>query len=427
VYAFDDSSPLAPAIRLMIRRRYGDTPISLNVHPNDEMLAFSVNNTPTPDMGTMAYFRAGMQICDTFGQIADWRFGGLGAVGQLCDFACGYGRSSRFLAGALPTERISAYEILPEAVQFQSSQFGVNGWASEREPERVRFDREFDMIVVSSLFSHLPDHTFGRWLKCLFDALAPGGILVISVHDEAIIGDHGAIDETGIRFIPMTEIGSLDVEDYGATFVTEAYVAAQIEEVCGHRQYWRLPQALCFTQDLYVIPRHPIDSLDPPPVSRGAGGAVDAVTLASPDRLVLTGWAADMDRPDDGVDVSVWLDDRRLGTAAVGNERPDVAAHFQRSEPGFTHAGWSTTLALPPGVATASSLLLVLATTHRGSEFVLDCAPLGRLVDLPTPPPDPRRDRIATRLEHVADLYRREGSRGLIDKTLSRGLRRPGR
>jgi hypothetical protein len=80
-------------------------------------------------------------------------------------------------------------------------------------------------VFVASLFTHLPDRTFGMWLAKL---VAPGGVLVFSVHDEAI--NRGGVPlHDGFAFIPRSEVSAISVEDYGTNFTTADYVRRRLE------------------------------------------------------------------------------------------------------------------------------------------------------------------------------------------------------
>ena len=226
-FAFDESHALYGPMRAMVQDQFrgARTEPSLRVHPGDEMYRHSLATLPTAEFGTMAYFRAGLQILDALRQTAGWHERSLTSLDRVLDFAAGYGRSSRFLAALLPPERVWTAEILPDAVAFQGAEFGVNSIQSSKDPAQFRCDERFDLIFVSSLFSHLPERTWGDWLERLHGLLAPSGILVFSVHDEALVPPTHDLPDGGLLFLPENEADSWDVAEYGTTFVSEAFVA----------------------------------------------------------------------------------------------------------------------------------------------------------------------------------------------------------
>ena len=383
--------------------------VALEVHPADDMYLFSRALTATPSLGVMAYFRAGLQIYDTIEQIITWYFGGFDNVEKFCDFACGYGRSTRFLSARMEPSKIWGVEILPEAVEFQGDVLGVHAVQSATDPDDLELAGPFDMVFVSSLFSHLPGRTFSRWLDRLHALLAPRGLLVVSVHDVAILdeAEHGAMPEEGILFVQSTEVAALDTADYGATFVTPAYMQAAIEALADPAAtHWRLPQALCFEQDLYLIPKGEPRVTAAPEIGRGCAGAVDHVAFASKRVLSLDGWAACLDAP--GARVSLWADGTRLGTVEPSGHRPDVAAHLRSYRPDHLASGWQIDVEVPRALRRRETVLSIYAegADGAGPGFQLHCAPLGVLCPMPS-----IGQKAAYELRHL---------RGVVDKTAKR-------
>jgi len=383
----------------------------LEVHAADDMYLFSRALTATPALGAMAYFRAGLQIYDTIERIVDWYFGGFDNVEKFCDFACGYGRSTRFVSARMGPSKIWGVEILPEAVEFQAEVFGVHGVQSATNPDELKLDGGFDMIFVSSLFSHLPDRTFSRWLNRLHGLLAPGGLLVVSVHDVAILdeAEHGSMPNDGILFVRSTEVAALDTADYGATFVTPAYMRRAIEGLTdAPATFWRLPQTLCFEQDLYLVPKGEPRTTAAPKIGRGSAGAVDHVAFASKSVLSLDGWAACLDAP--GALVSIWADGIRLGSVEPSGRRPDVAAHLRSDRSDHVASGWQIDVEVPRELRRRETVVLVYAESADGAGpgFPLHCAPLGVLCPMPS-----IGQKVAYELWH-------RGWRGVLNKAASK-------
>jgi SAM-dependent methyltransferase len=185
----------------------------------------------------------------------------------MLDFASGYGRSTRFLVEALPPGRITVAEIDPGAVRFQEETFGVRGVATGTEPGSFRLDGPFDVVAASSFFSHLPPGRFEAWLARLHALVAPGGVLVFSVHGMELLPAGEPAPPSGIAFRPVSETLRLAGVEYGTSYVTPEFVRGAAARVAGSAaRLVSLPLGLCGFQDLYVLCRPPLpEGPDPRP------------------------------------------------------------------------------------------------------------------------------------------------------------------
>jgi SAM-dependent methyltransferase len=407
-FAFDESHPLYAPIRAMVADQFPEarTEPSLRVHPGDEMFRYSIAALSPPEFGAMAYFRAGLQILDALRQAAGWHHRPLARLDRVLDFAAGYGRSSRFLAALLPPERVWTAEILPDAVAFQRSEFGVNSIQSSKDPAGFRCDERFDLIFVSSLFSHLPERTWGAWLERLHGLLAPAGILAFSVHGEALVPPSQHLPEGGLLFLPENEADSWDVAEYGTTFVSEAFVSRVVEQRLGCDGFVRLPKSLCFSQDLYVVGSSGHLAGDRR-FWRGPYGQVAGVELVDVQkrRYRATGWAIDMDGAP-SPEVLVKVGRKQFAQVPSTLDRPDSIKKFQVPE-GLHPKGWTASFRLPGKAVRPTAALTVAARSpSSGKEFVLDLVPL---VDRLAVPPTPKQSGPVHLVRTALRVQRKSG------------------
>jgi SAM-dependent methyltransferase len=269
----------------------GTAPVSL-LHPADEMYSYNLHSLRgSAEAAALLYFLKGRQIARTFGEIARWRFGGPEGIASALDFAAGYGRSTRFLARELSPGSLWAAEIDPEAVRFQEEVLGVRGLRSGRQPDRFDPGRSFDLILAASFFSHLPVGRFGSWLARLFSFLAPGGVLLLSVHGPGLLSDPGADWSEGIVFRAESETRRLEPSEYGTSWVTEGFVREAAGRVFGREApVLFFPRGLCAHQDLYAITRPPVPPLPPPDLSLFPRGELDSFKIGG-QVVRLSGWA----------------------------------------------------------------------------------------------------------------------------------------
>jgi SAM-dependent methyltransferase len=267
--------------------------LCLDIHAEDEMLLHYCGLLGgDSDRALVLYFESGRRIWETMAAILRWRFGGLKPDFQLLDFASGYGRVTRFAVLEVPPERIWIADIYAGGVRFQERAFGVHGLVSYADPERFECGETFDAIVVSSLFTHLPEASFRAWFRRLFGLLRPGGLLAFSVHDEDLLAPGRELPPSGILFDLMSESGSLPAEQYGTSWVSEAFVRRTLSELAPNASVHRVPRGLLTFQDLYVVVPEPACDFSGLRLRAGPEGFVEHCSLAS-GRLRLAGWVVD--------------------------------------------------------------------------------------------------------------------------------------
>lgn len=174
---------------------------------------------------------------------------------SVLEFASGHGRFTRHLVKALGPTRVVVSDVVPSAVEFSRRTFGVEGFLSASTPEAVQWPGRYDLVFVLSLFSHLPKATWSRWLKVLFDAVAPGGLLVFSTHGiKAAHFDHVTLDAEGYFFAASSESSAIGGQEYGTTFTSEPFVLARIAETLGaDKLVHKAPVHFWNHQDAYVL------------------------------------------------------------------------------------------------------------------------------------------------------------------------------
>src|SRR5690349_19556785 len=248
----DEASPLV--LSALSGLRSAGAP-DLAIDARDEMLGFLVDAFEgNRERALFQYFRSGRSIADGMLQILRWRFGDPGRVEKLLDFASGYGRVTRFLVGEIPPGRTWVSDVYEGGVRFQEERFGVHGIVSTIRPEDFVCAERFDAILVTSLFTHLPEERFVAWLRVLWSLLNPGGVLVFSAHSPDLLPPGTTMPESGILFEELSESGSLATSDYGSTWVTPEFVRRALDRAAGPStaSLHRVDRGLNNFQDLYV-------------------------------------------------------------------------------------------------------------------------------------------------------------------------------
>jgi SAM-dependent methyltransferase len=148
------------------------------------------------------------------------------ADARVLDFGCGWGRLTRMLARDVAPGRLYGCDPSPEILDVcRANRVPAELARSDFLPERVPFDGTFDLAFAFSVFTHLSEPAHERCLDALHAALAPGGVLVVTVRPPAYMrgGDEP------YRFVPHAadpshpQYGGGEMT-YGETVVTLPYV-----------------------------------------------------------------------------------------------------------------------------------------------------------------------------------------------------------
>jgi SAM-dependent methyltransferase len=360
--------------------------VDLGVHEEDEMWRlFYYRGSQDLDQSLVMYFHSGWKVWSTYRQILAWRFGEPGRAGKILDFASGYGRVTRFIVRDIPPERVWISDIYARGVEFQCRRFGVHGIVSTADPADFRCDERFDAILVSSLFSHLPAASFLAWLRRLWSLLAPGGVLVFSVHDEVLLpAGHpgkGELAARGLYFEQESESGSLAKAQYGTAWVTEGYVRdvlAQVAQVAQVAQIApvtpeatgvsvaRFPRGFTSLQDLYVAVNRPGVDFSGLDVTGGVDGVLDHCSFAVPRQIQMSGWGVDRATGERLREIRVRIDGRVVASSSDFHPHPEAGALFPMEN--VQPVGWQLAFDLPAGVDHHTALLTLTAVDAAGRE-----------------------------------------------------------
>lgn len=364
-----------PLVTALLADQLGDpAAVDAAVHADDEMLRYLVEvRGGDRDQGLVAYLASGLTIFRGLSQLVAWHSGGWQESGRLLDFASGYGRVTRFLASAVPAERLWVSEIQPGAVEFQAARFGVQPLPSAPRADAFRCDERFDAVFATSLFTHLPEEAFHAWLRRLAVLLTPGGMLVFTTHDPTLL-DGPDRPAGGFLFRPVSESRALDLADYGSTWAAEGYVREAVAAAGPDLSCHRIARGLHNIQDLYVVVRRPGADFSGLVFDGDPRGYVESCHLAGEGRLVLRGWAWDggWGRPVE--EVRLLVDGRPAGRAREFGRRPDVAALL--GLPTEQALDWICTGEVPADASRSRVTILVKLVLAGGGEHLLHLSSL---------------------------------------------------
>lgn len=352
----------SPDVAAYVRRLVGDgAALETRIHSADEMYRYDLAAPyRSRETAALVYLATGRQIFGAVEGAVVWRFGGFAGVRSFLDFASGFGRTTRYLVRALAREKVTIAEIDPEAVKFQKETFGVRGVVSGARPEDFRVAGPFDAILAVSFFSHLPAARFEAWLRRLYEELAPGGILIFSVHGMDLLPGREKDRVSGIVFQSVSETTRLEGAEYGTSYVTSEFVRAVADRVAGGEgRLVGCPYGLCGFQDLYALVRPPFAAGPDLHLPRSPWGALD-VSAIRDGVARAEGWAVG-DSGERPPAVLLYLGDR-------------VAAHSPGEGAQGTRRRWSFTF--PVSAVSPDTIVRVEAQSERGLSHILVAATL---------------------------------------------------
>lgn len=213
--------------------------INRTISPSDEMYRYARSRIASDARARAYYFDTGRELAGGLEKFL--RGAGLDPKRlDLLDFAAGYGRVTRRLAPMFAS--VTATDLDQEMIDFQRREFGVEGFVSPLDPRPLTdHGRDYDVVFVFSLFTHLPERMWRAWLASLAALVRSGGHVVFSTHsyelfaglDPARFGDPaGWVDE--FLFWETNETGGrLQTAAYGCTIVKDSFVRAAVAGLAG--------------------------------------------------------------------------------------------------------------------------------------------------------------------------------------------------
>lgn len=224
------------------------------IHPSDDIFAFFVRHELASNP-VREYLSDGWRTLSELMVLLERQGRPLLGMRSVLEFGAGFGRFTRHLAPLMPG-RITASDVLPGTPEFLRDTFGVKAFASSRVPGEIRFPERYDLVFVLSVFTHLPPKAWGDWLRTLEGALAPGGLLVFTVHNEPEVRALGVtFGADGTSYVTTSESPSVDGEQYGTTFTTRAWAEDAVRAALGRPALAYAERAFWHGQDAIVVER----------------------------------------------------------------------------------------------------------------------------------------------------------------------------
>lgn len=228
------------------------------IHPDDDIFRF-FSNHPTSINPVRDYLSDGWRTLAELRSLLERFHVRLDTCPAFLEFACGHGRFTRHLVKALPEGALTVAELVPGAVEFLQDTMGVQGFNSCAVPEDLAVTQRFKVIFVLSLFSHLPDGLWQRWLDKLLELTAPGGMLIFTTHGLHCAQQAGiTLDEQGYFFVADSESAQVDSSLYGTSFTSPEFVRRAISELESAQslEVAHVPEHFWANQDAWVLIKH---------------------------------------------------------------------------------------------------------------------------------------------------------------------------
>jgi SAM-dependent methyltransferase len=234
--------------------------VSPEIHSKDFIFQFVINHPcfTSPELAVDYYFQDGQKSCAKLLSLIKEIMSESETRIRLLEFASGYGCVTRHLAKHSGILETTACDIHKSATDFIRSKFKVQVIQSEPIPEDLHIQDEFNVVFALSFFSHMPHHTWSRWLNKLYELTAAGGCLIFTTHglESKIHLGYPVIPDNGFWFSPQSEQKDLDTSDYGSTIVTLDFVSDTVKKNLVD-PIWLYRYAYWWEhQDLYVIRKY---------------------------------------------------------------------------------------------------------------------------------------------------------------------------
>jgi len=134
--------------------------------------------------GLDAYWQAtGMKCCHDYLRVLA-RHTSLDALRNVMDWGSGAGRVTFHLIDRLPNADVAGNDIDHEAIAWAAAHLDGTFTPGSPAPPLPCADGAFDLVIATSVFTHLTADYQERWLAELHRVVAPDGLLLATTHGE---------------------------------------------------------------------------------------------------------------------------------------------------------------------------------------------------------------------------------------------------
>lgn len=191
-------------------------------------------------------------------------------VTSVLDVPCGHGRVLRHLVKLFPDAEFDVCDLDKEGVNFCAKQFGARPLFSKEDFLKVHFDRQYNLIWVGSLFTHLNKENTFKWLAHLAESLTPDGIIIATFHgrySEKKGAEFGYIEKLrwkkilsdyktsgyGYSDYPVDNSHDYIEGSYGVSLSNPSAVIAEVVKIPGVRVFSYVERGWSGHQDVLVV------------------------------------------------------------------------------------------------------------------------------------------------------------------------------
>lgn len=227
------------------------------IHPDDDIFRFFATH-PTSINPIRDYLSDGWRTMLELIFILDDIEKPLRKCKTFLEYACGFGRFTRHLDVAIRKygNNLIVSDVVPGSVDFLINNFGVKGFYSTLNPDELDIPGNYDLVFVLSLFTHLPENTWGRWIKKLYSALGEGGALIFTTHGEKVAKQKNVIiPDSGFLYELESESTALTGDHYGMSYTSKEFVRNTVLRETGQEVYREYFSHFWSSQDAYVVMR----------------------------------------------------------------------------------------------------------------------------------------------------------------------------
>jgi 2-polyprenyl-3-methyl-5-hydroxy-6-metoxy-1,4-benzoquinol methylase len=236
-----------------------ENPVFSPIHPDDLLFKFNLmynydNFHFLLEETVDSYVVSGIEHANKLKNICLEHFPALNKPLDLLEFCSGYGRITRHFDKSF--FNIAASDIHQQAIQFIKDSFQIDAFLSTANPHDFIAPSQYDVVFALSIFSHLPDSTFGNWLAALYNCVRENGVLIFSTHGRLSNKLLKMSLKDGFGFQPQSEQKDLDTSDYGTTISELPYVLRKLIEKTGQYPILFSEGFWWGHQDIYIVKKY---------------------------------------------------------------------------------------------------------------------------------------------------------------------------